>query len=566
MRLSKVRAPLFSIIALALLVAACGGGDDGGASTSPPVATTVPGTTTVPQPTAPPTPTSAPVPTGELSMGLASMGAFELVIAEGTGTVYLDAIYDHAIGVDDNNALDAKSGLATSWSVDATGTVWTVKLRNDVFFHNGDKAGAVDIKATIERTMDPASNRAAGIAYKRDIAKMETPDEQTFVLTLNRRNIFFSRSIGSNYVEPFKYIAEKGVPFANRNAVGTGPYKFKSLVLDDRVVTEAVDKHWFLGVPRTKTLTFRLVPEESTRVALLKSNTIDFTTLSRAIASSVRSTQGLKVIARDESGITTYRFESQWVTEYPGGMKNPFADVRVRKALNWYAIDRDKLVRTFLEGAGSPTMAYQVTAGEPAYKPLPIPPYNVNKAKELLREAGFEKGFEMDMFIWPRPALPEGPQMMEAIAVWWEGLGIKVNRKPIEYAAWRDALIKANTATPEKGAYSRPTASGMYFLGNSTAVGPSAGQGCSGPFGGFAAAKPNQQLCDLGKLWENATNDAEYIQRGQAWMAFKYELSEDPVLTTVGDLFGVGPKMPAQWNPGKSSFSYRLERAAGMRY
>lgn len=559
MRFSWLRPLLLSSIVLSLVLAACGSGDgDAPAAT----ATSAPGQpTATPRPTAPPTATSAPVSTGEMRYGLASMGVFELVMAEGNATLYLDSIYDRAMGRNDNGVLDGKEGFSAAWSVSADSLTWTVKTRTDVVFHNGDKATSRDLKGNIDRTMAEGSKRFN--TFKRDIKSMATPDDSTFVITYNRRTIFPPQFGNAALLEPNDYITAKGLPEANRTGIGSGVYKFKSLVLDDRITVEAVERHWLWGVPRTKTVIYRLIPEETTRIALLQSGEIEWTNVSRANSATVRNSTNLRLITRDESGITTFRLEGQMIPEYPGIGKNPMADVRVRKALIWYGIDREKLVRTFLQGAGNPTMNYPVTPGEPSYKALPVPAYDLAKAKALLAEAGFANGFEVDLYIWPRPALPEGPQMMEAIAVWWEQLGLKVTRKPSEYAAWRDHL-QANASKPT-GAYTKPSASGMYFLGNSTQAGTGTGAACTPPFSFFQANR-SQSICDLGKIWEDAPNEQEYIIRGQAWMQAKYELAEDPAVTTVGDLFGVGAKMPTKWNPGKDSFSYRLERAAAIRY
>ncbi len=574
MRLNPAKPFLLTAVALTLVLSACGGGTK---ATPPPptqpqatqpssptatLAGPAPSATATarPTPVPPPTATSAPISTGSITMGMAGLGLFELIMVGGTGAAYLDTFYDYKWGSNDNGKKDGTQGFATSWTIDPSGKIYTFKLRNDVVFHNGDKATAKDIVGDINRTSAADSKRVNN--FKRDIAKMETPDDFTYVMTLNNRNLFFNFG-NAPYVEPDAYITARGYDFANRNPIGSGPYKFKSLVLDDRITTEAVEKHWLFGVPRTKTLVFRVIPEETTRNALLKSGEVDFSALSRAGAPSMKNLPGVRVITRDESGVTQWRMESQWITDYPGYGKNPFADVRVRKALSWYGIDRDKIVKTFLDNAGSPTMAYPVTPGEPAYKALPVPAFDVAKAKELLKDAGYEKGFEFDFYMWPRPQLPEGTQIMEAMATWWEQLGLKVNRKPGDISVWRDKVV-ANSNGPH-GAFDRPTVAGTYFLGNSSSSAAGTGSNCVAPFPPFSTNR-TQALCDLGKIWENSANETEYIKNGQAWMQMKYDLAEDPVISTVGELFGVSAKVPAKWNPGKASFAWRLERAAGWRY
>src|SRR5262249_5306726 len=144
------------------------------------------------------------------------------------------------------------------------------------------------------------------------------------------------------------YFARVGEAGYNRQPVGSGPYKFKSVILGDSVNYEAVDRHWYLGVPRTKNLSFKQIPEELTRVSLLKTGGIDITLLGRDSVQQVKALPGISLFSRNGLGYAAYRMDEQYKESYSGYGPNPLANIQVRKALDWYALDRKAFATTFM--------------------------------------------------------------------------------------------------------------------------------------------------------------------------------------------------------------------------
>lgn len=573
MKWRAVRLFFLGSLILAFVVAACGGG---GTATKAPAAsapaaakpTQAPQATAAPQPAA----TLNPLPSGQMTVAFSTLAGFEGLMVGGTTRNYLDALYDYTIGATVDGKLDPRGGFATSWDMSADGTTWTMKLRNDIKWHNGDQATAQDIVDTLKRTALPTSKRASSAAIRRDIVSMDTPDDFTLIVKLTGRNIFWApnilSSIGSgsapSYFEPKNYIAQVGDAAASRTPVGSGPYKWKSVVIDDRINLEAVDKHWLLGVPRTKSLIYRVVPDENTAIALLKTNEIDLMQISRAGAASLASAKDLHVARRENSGYgQMYGIHDQYVTEYPVYGKNPLNDVRVRQALFWYGVDRESMVKNFLLGQGTPAM--DPNPWTPAYVKHALTPYDPAKAKALLKEAGYEKGFELDFLMTSRPALPEGNQIMEAMAVWWEGLGLKINRKPIDNGVLESVLLKGSQLP--LGAFEKPTVSGMYFLGNGGIPNLTTSQPCTAPWParGDVARDSDPKQCDLQKAALGPASVEAYIKTQQAVDEWTFQQVRTSTFFYLGELFAANAKVPGNWQIGFAPYAYRIERAATMR-
>ncbi|MCL0102124.1 ABC transporter substrate-binding protein, partial [Dehalococcoidia bacterium] len=393
-------------------------------------------------------------------MALGDMGNFDLVLVVGSTRSYLDSIYDYVIGADNDGALDPKSGWATEWTSSAGGASWTIKGRSDIQFHDGTKATSHDVKFGLDRYLNPESTLPFAETAIETIDSVAAPDSSSVVVTLKKADIFFPLTFlsrvgnagGPSHLVPQGHIQFNGEDEANTNPVGSGPYKFDSVSLGNKLELTAVNKHWLHGIPRSAQLNFNKIPEESTRLAVLRTGDADLAFLSRKSIKGVKDA-GLQLLGRQGSGVGHYRIDEQWVKEYPGYGPNPFANANVRKALDWYAIDREVLAEVYMQGVATPTMSFPSGPKDTAYKALPIPKFDQKKAKEMLAKEGYPNGFEMDLWIGPRPALPEGPDIAEQMAVWWEQVGLKVNRIPVEYSAYRSKLISGE-------GFDKPTAYG----------------------------------------------------------------------------------------------------------
>ena len=515
-------------------------------------ATAVPPTAT-PRPTTPPQPTATSVPTssGTLNIALLNLAAAGMLPGQvGNEAGGFEMMYDKWVGTNDAGKPDGTQGILSSWTASPDSKTWTFKLRNDVTFSNGNKVTSADLKANITYATPPGGGNYG--TQVRTLASMDQPDDATLAVNLTDGNIFwpiaFLSPLGTGTVPQYamegKALAA-GIPEFSKKPVGSGPYLFQSIQVGDRITFEAVAKHWLFGVPRTKTVVYIAIPEESTRKALVQQGQLDLAPVSTSSVKSLNQAGFKTVAARDKQAVV-YIFQEQYAEEYPGYGKNPIANQQVRQALTFHAIDRQALVDSIMNGIGIPWVDYPLLPSELSYKAgaRPLPAFDPAKAKKMIADAGWPNGFEMDMQVFTPGRFSEGLELSEALAVMWEKVGLKINRMP------RPAAQSIRTADQvDKIIYKKPTVWGLYAV----AVGP-VGTTTASNF--HTVGNPNTQTRDpvsaqLVKDWTASPNTDEYIKRGQAYQDYETaNVQGFGTLLLTGDVMVQSNKIPAAWNPG----------------
>lgn len=569
----KLWVGLLSCLPVMLVVGACGGGNEGtpvpptrgATATSRPAATTPATSAPTARPTvAPPTPTTVPVSSGELRSTSASLGTgLNPGLPTPGDKPFIDLMFSPLIGTDPEGGLDPQAGFVISWTANADSSVWTFKVRDNLLFHDGIKGTAKDVAFALEVGLNPNSGFSQGGQLRASVAKLETPDNATLIVSLKAPDIFWNRNYFSpnipvhsfpKYAYPKHHIDAVGHTEANKKMVGSGPYKFKSEIAGDRVITEAVDRHFYFGVPRTKTVTMMAIPDETARIALLKTGAADIAPILAANVAQVTQA-GLTVKANAGSSFFTI-WNGQYPDNIPGYGPNPLASVKVRKALFWHAIDRKTIVDKFLNGRGRPSMDYPIGSWDLAkYTPLPVPPYDPPKSRALLAEAGYPKGFELDTYL-----ISDGVQLnldiMEAIAVYWENIGVKVNRLPIDRGGFTRALIAAL-----KPGFSKPTLGGNGGGGNRE-ISPAFALLQHDPDTIYSVSRDPEGL-RLAKEYSTAKSIEEYIKKGDAYRQYAYENAATFGLVFETDaLWAHTNRVPPSWQLFKGSGGFRLSYAA----
>ncbi|MSQ25978.1 MAG: ABC transporter substrate-binding protein [Dehalococcoidia bacterium] len=553
--MARVAGLLGLVASVSMVVAACGGGSDEAtqapaatarptaaattATQAPAAATAVPTARPANTPAPPPTATAVPQPRGQLTLGLATLSSYQGIYYQGGSPhLYQDAYLDPLVGTDANNKDDPARGLINSWTVDTTGTFWTFKTRDGIVFHNGDKASAADAAWWILTVRDSKEIILSSQGQqKTDVKEVLNPDPNTFTVQLNSRNVFWPAvqlamgGCGGNPCTLYskKYYETVGLQGYNKNPVGSGPFKPVSFQVGVGITMEAVEKHWFWGTPRVKTMVFQEIPEEGTAVAALKTNQLQFITLSRGFAATVKADANLRLLTRPGGTVNMY-IPEVYKKEFPGYGKNPMADVNVRRALVQSAIDRDTLAKKFMAGYAEPTVNWPANQGDPSYEKIPVPPFDVAKAKQLLAEAGYPKGFELDVYIWTPAAQAEGPELMDAISTMWENVGIKVNRKPINQQTWASGV-----QLPRK--YDKPAIAGLYFLGMYRFGANQAAQSANP--NGVNYSFDEQPVFDKILAWAQSGSLEEYIKLGKETQKIMVDrVHTTPTLMTFQGLWG----------------------------
>ena len=355
---------------------------------------------------------------------------------------YLSMMFDYLVGTTPDGQPSREGGIATRWENSPDFKRWTFHLRKGVKFHNGDELTSEDVKFSIMRNIGKRSTTGYAGPLRTLIQDIETPAPDRVVVVTKEPTLiiplYLSRSLSTEgMITPKKYIESVGDDVFARKPIGSGPYKFVEQVTGSHITLTAGDNHWRIGTPKYKTMTFRLVPEETTRIALLRRGEVDVVELSRERVKDVEK-DGFPIHYRREESILT-----MWWVLGADGRVPPAKDKRVREALN-LALDRAEIAQSIFGGKAEPAavpLGLSWSFKDVGFKQTPdmMYPYDLPRAKKLMADAGFASGFNLDVYAYQLPGLPEGKTMAEAVAGYWEKLGIKSRLIPVDYPAFRKA-------------------------------------------------------------------------------------------------------------------------------
>ena len=351
-------------------------------------------------------------------------------------------IYDGLVVFDEN--MDPKPALAESWEVAPDQKTWTFKLRKGVKFHDGSPLNAAAVKSYFDYWFSWTS------AMGSLMSSVEAPDETTLKLVtkdpfaamlLNLAHAFggvVSMDTLKKYGDDYTY-----------HAVGAGPYKVKEFVPNERIVLVRNDDYYG-GRPKLDQITFRNVPEDGARSNMLEAGEADV--IVPVPANSVERLKGnsnLQIVAKPV--LTCQGGSGMNLT------KALFDDVKVRQAFN-YAVDKDTIVKK-LQGGYAHVADSPMAAQAKGYVSTKTYPYDVQKAKALLAEAGWKdaKGngiLEKDgkplsfTMLTPVNLYPKDTQLAEAVQAQLKAIGADVKLQQVDSGNWfttlRVPLAQAN--------------------------------------------------------------------------------------------------------------------------
>ncbi|GIK98641.1 MAG: peptide ABC transporter substrate-binding protein [Alphaproteobacteria bacterium] len=417
--------------------------------------------------------------------------------------------------------------LAESYEISADGTVFTFKLRQGVKFHNGRELTASDVKYSIERVVNPATQSpgqgffasikgfdemAGGSAT--ELSGVTTPDDHTVVFELTRPDATFLHVMALNFsfAVPKEAVDEHGADFAT-HPVGTGAFKLREWTLGQRVVFERNPDYYREGVPYLDEITFEIGQEPTVALLRLQRGEVDI------LGDGIPPAQFAEVMADPaneglivEGGQLHTGYVTMNVTQ------PPFDDVRVRQAVNM-AINKDRVVRIINNRA------------VPANQPLPpaMPgydtayegyPFDVAKAKELLAEAGHPDGFATELYAMNTDP---NPRIAQAIQQDLAQIGITAELKSLAQAT----VIEAGGNGTAPMIWSGGMAWIADFPDPSNFYGPILG--CGGAVeGGWNWAKYCNEALDARAAEADAmVGDDKAAARLEAWRSIFIDIMKD---------------------------------------
>ncbi|TLS38732.1 ABC transporter substrate-binding protein [Pseudalkalibacillus caeni] len=318
--------------------------------------------------------------------------------------------------------------LAESWE-NVDDNTWKFKLREGVKFHNGEELTADDVKFTLERVAN--DNKLLEHGNYSQIKEVKVINDLEFeIITHQPEPALLNRlsRLGSGIL-PSKYIEEEGWDKFLENPVGTGPYKFVEWKKDDRVVIEA-NSDYFGEAPKWNKVTFRAIPEDSTRVSELLTGGVDIATnLPPSDWERVKDNEATEVAQGP-----TQRVMMLVLRQTEG---HATSDPKVREAID-LAIDKQAILDSLMEGSGTVTRT-RVTPGntganEDLYgKTL----YDPEKAKQLLKEAGYGDGLELKLSA-PNGRYLKDKESAELIQAMLGEVGIDLKLEFLEWSSFAD--------------------------------------------------------------------------------------------------------------------------------
>lgn len=292
--------------------------------------------------------------------------------------------------VDRNLDLEIGPGLAEEWEY-LDDTTIQFKLREGVEFHNGEPFNADAVKFTFDRLLGEEGAKGPQQSNYTSIDYVEVVDDYTVNMYLKEKDpVILTKLAGYGAViVPPEYIEEHGAEHFSMNPVGTGPFKMTRYEKDVETVLEKNENYWKEGLPKLDKVTFRIIPEASTRLAELQTGAIDvMKRVEVSQVSSVADHDSIELLEVVTPTVYSFRFDTA---------KEPLDDVRVRQAIN-YAIDKEAIIEDILSGYGEQISSFQSSLSFGYNDELEPYPYDVEKAKELIAEAGAE-GSELEIYV-----------------------------------------------------------------------------------------------------------------------------------------------------------------------
>jgi len=314
--------------------------------------------------------------------------------------------------------------LAESFTAAEDGRSYDFVLREGARFHNGDPVTPADVKFSFERYRGVAHD-----LLQARVEAVETPDARHVRFRLKAPwpdfLTFYATATGAGWVVPKSYVEKVGDDGFKKAPIGAGPYKFVSFTPGVELVLEAFDQYW-RKKPSVQRLVFKVIPDESTRLAALRRGEIDIAYSVRGeLAEQLRTIPGLTLKPVVVQGTFCLYFPDQWDD------KSPWHDVRVRQAAG-LAIDCQGTNEALTLGYSEVTGNAIVPKGYDFYWQPPAPLYDPGKAKQLLAAAGFPNGFDAGDYYCDASYA----NIAEAVVNNLLAVGIRCRLRPVERAAF----------------------------------------------------------------------------------------------------------------------------------
>lgn len=342
-----------------------------------------------------------------------------------------NAIYEGLVEYDEN--LEIVPVLAEDYKISEDGKVYTINLKEGVKFQDGTPFNADAVKVNLDRLTSSESTLSNSPNFI-VVDKTEVIDDYTINIILKHPSgPFLNQLVSAKIISP-KALEEFGKKIS-LNPVGTGPFKFDEWIQGEHLTVKKNPDYRESDLPKVDEITFKPVIEDGSRIAMLKTGEVDF--IYPLPEDQTESLKGSNDVEVEETPSIIKRYVSM------NNNKEPFNDVKVRQAIN-YAVNKEEFLKVVKNGFGYPLDSV-LPKDIQYYEEQNLYTHNVEKAKELLKDAGYENGFKTE--IWGNTSSGD-LKAMQFLQQQLSAVGIELEIMPMEEGTLHDKI--SDPSTPEE--------------------------------------------------------------------------------------------------------------------
>ncbi|WP_157016174.1 ABC transporter substrate-binding protein [Mesorhizobium xinjiangense] len=341
---------------------------------------------------------------------------------------------------------EVQPALAESWEISDDGKVYTFKLREGAKFHDGTDFDAEDVKFTLDRARaDDSTNAQKGLFEAIETVEVVDPATVTVTLENPQGSFLYNMGWGDAVI-----VAPESAETNKEKPVGTGPFKFDNWAKGSSITISKADDYW--GEPaHLDKAEFRIIPDAAAAVpALLTGDVQAFPQMPAGDAlPQIEADSRFEVVIGATEGETILSTNNK---------KAPFDQLKVRQAIA-HTLDREAIIAGNGSGYGTPIGSHFSPANEAYVDLTDTYPHDIEKAKALLAEAGFEDGIKATLKLPPPAYARDGGQV---VAAQLREIGIELEIIPVEWAQWLDQVFKQKDYDLTIVSHTEPNDIGIY--------------------------------------------------------------------------------------------------------
>ena len=355
-------------------------------------------------------------------------------------------LYEPLVALDSNGNLDGR--VASSWEITNNGKEYIFNIRKNIYFHNGKKLTAKDVKYSLDRARDPKTGARSWKILEK-ISNVEIINDYKIKLTFTQPdNLFLKQIYNYTMIIP----ADDSINH-KRNPVGSGPFKLVEFN-SEHLLLERFNNYYTEGLPYLDNLEFKFVAEASTKSYLLETNAVDFVKSLPYIQTKDLENNDKIVIDFGKNIEGPVLFFLPVLTLKDSPMNN----TKVRQALS-YSLDREQIMKVAYGGmtTGAVARSTLVPIKDPLYnKGQTTYERDISKAKTLMKEAGYANGVNIDFYPLLRSSEDETVATIIQQNAKEAGINLKINR--MDVPTWVSGLKNKKLELPFGSTYSMPGA------------------------------------------------------------------------------------------------------------